>query len=76
MTGSVMTLEIGDAASTPYTFGTLSLGGGLTIGYIAFGTNNAMNGKLATWVTSTAAWTPQDSICWKNWCRYHYGTTA
>lgn len=76
MTAGSLTLEIGDAASAPYALGTQSLGGTLSIGYINFGTNNAINGKVATWVTSIAAWPAQDSICWRNFCRVVYGTTA
>ncbi len=76
VTANVLTLEVGNTVSSPLTFGTLSIGSPLSIGYIAFGTNNAINGKIATWVTCKGSWTAQDSICWKNWCRYVHGTTA
>ncbi len=76
VTALVMTLEVQGVVSPSYTLASLSLGAGMNVGYIAFGTNNAMNGKLTTWFTMNQPMSAQDAICWKNFCRVTYGTTA
>lgn len=76
ITANVMTLEVGSTVSAPYTLATYTTGAVMNVGFMNFGTNNAMNGKLATWLATSVVWSDQDSICWKNWCRYNYGTAA
>jgi len=74
ITGLSMTLEIGDTASAPFALASFAPGTACFIGYINFGTNNAMNGKLAVWITCNLAWSAETSIRWGNYCRYTYGT--
>lgn len=74
ITGLSMTLEIGDTASAPFALASFSPGSSTFLAWINFGTNNAMNGKLATWCTSNLAWSAETSIRWGNYCRYNYGT--
>jgi hypothetical protein len=74
ITALSLTLEVGATVSAPTALPSIGGSGSMIIGYVAFGANNAINGKVATWCTTSAAWPADVSILWGNWCRYNYGT--